>query len=289
MHTMDNNGKSAARRHVDDATIVGDGRDNSFLQSPFIVNTSGGTGFDSPEDEGTTYSEEDDHNLFDSVDPRNLVPLQPVGPDRYAQQPRSKTGKIVYVVFGGANTGIFFNWAACDYCLRGFSGGREPFMRGYDRYEDAKADWVSFCATAILPQAIKNIMLTPQRAGGSQPSPSPAPRGSPAHVSYRGLSVPMAHRASPTLASQSTATHCPTSTPKTQPGTSYGHQQAIPKKFYVILVGYTPGVFFDYHLAQHSVRGLSCAPIQEVSTREEANQIFVDAVMGGRVYQHEPL
>jgi len=53
-----------------------------------------------------------------------------------------------------------------------------------------------------------------------------------------------------------------------------------------LYIQYSP---FISHLAQHSVCGLLPVPIQEVSSRGEANQIFVDTVMGGRVYQHEHL
>ena len=137
-------------------------------------------------------------------------------------------------------------------------------MRGYDQHEDAKSEWALFCTTAIIPQAINAETTAFFHYIGSQPSPSPASRVSPAHVGHCASSAPMVHHTLPAPVSRTTPTHCPLRAPATQillsptsavfstapaitdnnQGQS-GHQQATPKKFYVILARYTPGVFFD--------------------------------------------
>jgi hypothetical protein len=161
-------------------------------------------------------------------------------PDRFFRQARSTSGKLAYVVFGsGESSGVYNNWCvkfqslrqlltrlyrqAANYYLSTFRPNQKPDNRGYDSYLEANEAWNFFRKTGIVPLAPIDGGVTANLAMDQHhvlPSPS-LPQSSPVR---RALSSPV---------------HMP----RVGLPTHLGFQAAIPATFYVVHVGYSPGVY----------------------------------------------
>jgi hypothetical protein len=140
---------------------------------------------------------------------------------------------------------------SCEYKLNSYShsGNRKPRYYGYATYDEAKVAWDFFLETCVVPFSPLDggvsatpvppaQPVTPQRNRGRplsyalRLSPTPAQHGSPNQAS---LASPPARSTvtspSPPLYSQLAQSH------------SHSIQQTTETAFFVVMVGYNPGVF----------------------------------------------
>ncbi|KAF8816260.1 hypothetical protein BYT27DRAFT_7077625, partial [Phlegmacium glaucopus] len=181
-------------------------------------------------------------------------PLPASPPDRDLRQPRFSRGKVAYVIFGDQTTGIYYNWNSCEYKLNSYShiGDWKPRYYGYATYDEATVAWAFYLETRIVPHSPSDggvsttpvplaQPMTPQRSCHpfSYPSPSlrnlptPAEHGSPSQASSVASSQARSRITSPPPPLYSQLA------PLSQSYTLPIHQTA----FFVVIVGYNPGVF----------------------------------------------
>ena len=188
-----------------------------------------------------------------------------VGPDRDLRQLRSSGGKLAYVIFGDQTTEIYYNWYdfpscqvyikliklsrnSCDYKLNSYTscGNKKPRFYGYGTYDEAQNAWDFFQNTQIIP-------LSPVDGGVSATLVPSAPPITPqrnrlCNVQSRPFSY--ASPSSPSLPTPGQPSGMALASPITSPllppplySQSTAVQQTAETKFFVIIVGYNPGVF----------------------------------------------
>ena len=87
------------------------GSDHGTLQSPFIQrgHPPSTTAFDN-DSNGNFDGDEEDEAFWAEANLTNITPPAPDIPNRLERQRPSRSGNIAYVIFGGDEPGIFFNW-----------------------------------------------------------------------------------------------------------------------------------------------------------------------------------
>jgi hypothetical protein len=98
-------------------------------------------------------------------------PVLVAGPDRDICQTLSVGGKLAYVVFGDKTTGVYYNWYvsisliagvtynmcrhACNHKLNSFAqaSSRKPCFYGYATHEEAETAWAFYIETGIIPHS----------------------------------------------------------------------------------------------------------------------------------------
>jgi len=247
------------------------------LQSPFAPRVA------SPEScSEDAYWQEEAQLTWDDAAFSNLTPPAPASPDRNSRQPRSSGGKLAYVVFGDQTTGVYYNWyvffillitfethammrVACNHKLNHYAQAsfQKPRFLGYASYEEAESAWAFYLETRIIPHppadggvSATPVPLaqptTPQRNRGRyynlQGSPIPAVSSRPPHYplipAHRGSPTPVRGASSP---ARSNVTSPPPLyaqlPPLSQPRTLTVARRAEEASFFVVIVGYNPGVY----------------------------------------------
>lgn len=174
-------------------------------------------------------------SLTMTEDEAHIPEATPFVPDRYFRQARSTSGKLAYVIFGTTERcGVYFNWCvqclilqysfwpifirqAAKHYLSTFRLHQKPDNRGYETYFEADEAWTFFQSTGVVPLAPNNGGV----AASTLEFLNRIPSSTAAHPAHRVLS------------------------PSAQPTPQVGRTQAaIPAvKFYIVHVGYSPGVY----------------------------------------------
>ena len=164
----------------------------------------------------------------------------PYVPNRLFRQAPSTNGKVAYVIFGVTeSSGVYHNWSvyscliittafdpmyrlAAKHYLSSFPPNLKPDNRGYGSYLEADEAWGFFQQTGVVPLGPSDGGVSASTmALRSLPSLSLA-LGSPAHR------VP------------SSSAHQP---PQVDLTAHPPFRTAVPPTFYIVHVGYSPGVY----------------------------------------------
>ncbi|KAJ3502741.1 hypothetical protein NLJ89_g8747 [Agrocybe chaxingu] len=108
----------------------------------------------------------------------DATPRQPTSTppalDRYMRQPPSTRGKVVYVLFGGSQPGVWYNWTALVYHREhAYPPGQQPTNRGYRSYWAAHAAYGEFCRTGLVPASEESGWTPPPEPPNWNPPPPP--------------------------------------------------------------------------------------------------------------------
>ncbi|KAF9523677.1 hypothetical protein CPB83DRAFT_658168 [Crepidotus variabilis] len=249
--------------------------------------------------------------------PNEAVPSStpPGPPGRYVRQRPSSNRKIVYVIYGGPEPGLWYNWPA----LRDFRStlrGWLPETHGYESYQEAERAFQYWQRTGHVPHAHDLLVAdvdTLESPRSSQPPPSPrlltsirmptvsttpsrranthgaTPHGAPISPSPLGRPALLAlasatrninsTRPSPQRGpaqTEASPTVARDTTPVVRSSTTDAHTEHI--GWFVVLQGLKPGVFPSIVEATEARGNFVPAPlIYPFVTRPEADRFFVDS------------
>jgi hypothetical protein len=201
--------------------------------------------------------------------------------DRSVRQARSTSGKLVYVVFGSDDgNGLYYNWyvycvilpypllmhlcrPSAKHYLSLYPPNKKPDNRGYASYEEADEAWAFFRRTGVVPLSpidggvpaslLKETPLVPAQpaiahtASPAQQAPTSPAYRTPASPAYRTPASPTCRTpASPAPRTPaSPAPRTPASPAPRAQTMQPAIQAAIAPRFFIVLVGYSPGVYIS--------------------------------------------